>query len=171
MKRLLGILILSLLLYGNAYGKIFTLNRCWAPIEKNVYGDKVKNFKEFKKTKEIEDHIIKIDSEKKTIIKRYVLDDKKNIDTSDHNEILTYKISNFKNGIINGKFNYTSEPNTLRAITGYYNNQMITIDLNRREAAIWNPKQDKKTIKFDISCKLYKGSDDSMLRSILKMIN
>ena len=164
-------MILSLLLYGNAYGKIFTLNKCWVPIEKNVYGDKVKNFKEFKKTKEIEDHIIKIDSEKKTIVKRYVLDDKKNIDPFDQKKIFTYKISNFKNGIINGKFNYTSVRNSTEELLGYYRDQMITVDLNRRKAAIWNSTKDKKTIKFDISCKLYKGSDDSILRSILKMIN
>jgi hypothetical protein len=166
MKKFLGIMILSLLLYGNAYGKIFTLNKCWVPIEKNVYGDKVKNFKEFKITREIEDHIIKIDSEKKTIVKRYVLDDKKDIDPFDQKKnIFTYKISNFKNGIINGKFNYTS------FLGYYYRDQMITVDLNRRKAAIWNSTKDKKTIKFDISCKLYKGSDDSILRSILKMIN
>ena len=170
MKKLLSILVMSLLLHGNAYGKIFTLNKCWTPIEKNVYGDKVRNFKEFKKVKEIDDNIIKIDFEKKTIIKRYVPDDKKNIDTFEHNEILAYKISNFKNGIINGKFYSSSEPSTLRALTRN-KNQMITVDLNRRKAAIWVSKQDKKTIRFNISCKLYKGSEDSILRSILKMIN
>jgi hypothetical protein len=51
MKKLLGIVVLSLLLSGNAYAKIFVLNKCWEPIEKNAYGDKVKNFKEFKKIK------------------------------------------------------------------------------------------------------------------------
>ena len=52
---------------------MFVLNKCWTPIEKNAYGDKVKNFKEFKKNKKIEDYIIKIDTEKMTIVKRYVL--------------------------------------------------------------------------------------------------
>ena len=85
MKKLLGIMVLSLLLSGNAYAKIFVLNKCWEPIEKNAYGDKVKNFKEYKKVQKekfkntkyvFEDHIIKIDSEKMTIVKRYDTDDK-----------------------------------------------------------------------------------------------
>jgi len=163
MKKLLGIVVLGLLLGGNAYAKIFVLNKCWEPIEKNAYGDKVKNFKEYKKVQKekfkntkyvFEDNIIKIDSEKMTIVKKDIYkEDSWPFDT------IEFEIVNLKNNMIVGK----GKPP--------FSKKIINIDLNNKKAAIWNSKQDKKTIKFDISCKLYKGSDDSILRSILKMIN
>ena len=163
MKKLLSIIVLGLLLGGNAYAKIFVLNKCWEPIEKNAFGDKVKNFKEYKKVQKekfkntkyvFEDNIIKIDSEKMTIVKKDIYkEDSWPFDT------IEFEIVNLKNNMIVGK----GKPP--------FSKKIINIDLNNKKAAIWNSKQDKKTIKFDISCKLYKGSDDSMLRSILKMIN
>jgi len=180
MKKLLGIVVLGLLLSGNAYAKIFVLNKCWEPIEKNAYGDKVKNFKEFKKIKEIEDHIIKIDSEKMIIVKRYVHDDEKNINPSDRDRFIEFEIYNFKNNIIKGnvrdRWSLEEIINSQKKKDKYqtakeHHGKLINVDLNSKKAAIWNSKQDKETIKFDISCKLYEGSDDSILRSILKMIN
>ena len=163
MKKILGIIVLGLLLSGNAYAKIFVLNKCWQPIEKNAYRDKVKNFKEYKKVQKekfkntkyiFEDSIIKIDSEKMTIVKKDIYkEDSWPFDT------IEFEIVNLKNNMIVGK----GKPP--------FSKKIINIDLNNKKAAIWNSKQDKKTIKFDISCKLYKGSDDSILRSILKMIN
>jgi hypothetical protein len=72
---------------------------------------------------------------------------------------MEFEIINFKNNMLVGK----GKPP--------FSKQIININLNNKKAAIWNSKQDKKNIKFDISCKLYEGSDDSTLRSILKMIN
>lgn len=163
MKKLLGIVVISFMLSVNAYAKIFVLNKCWEPIEKNAYGDKVKNFKEYKKVQKekfkntkyvFEDNIIKIDSEKMTIVKKDIYkEDSWPFDT------IEFEIVNLKNNMIVGK----GKPP--------FSKKIINIDLNNKKAAIWNSKQDKKTIKFDISCKLYKGSDDSIMRSILKMIN
>ena len=128
-----------------------------------LIGDKVKNFKEYKKVQKekfkntkyvFEDNIIKIDSEKMTIVKKDIYkEDSWPFDT------IEFEIVNLKNNMIVGK----GKPP--------FSKKIINIDLNNKKAAIWNSKQDKKTIKFDISCKLYKGSDDSILRSILKMIN
>lgn len=180
MKKLFLTILFTLVLSGNVYAKIFVLNKCWDSIEKNVYGDKVRNFKEFKKIKEIKDHIIKIDSEKKTIVKIYVLDDEQNINPFDHDIFIEFEIYNFKNNIIKGKVRdkWTLEEiiNSQKKKDKYqtaieHRGKLIAVDLNKRKAAIWKPTQNKDTIKFNISCKLYKGSDDSILRSILKMIN
>ena len=145
----------------------FVLNKCWVPIEKNAYGDKVKNFKEFKKIKKIEDHIIKINVEKMTIIKRYVLAGEKDYYDPYHSRVnlINFKITNFKDNIIVGtnKFKKILKPED--------GNRMITVDLNSRKAAIWYSKQNQKTIKFNISCKVYKEYDNSILKSILKMLN
>jgi hypothetical protein len=163
MKKLLSILVMSLLFYSNAYAQIFVLNKCWEPIEKNAYGDKVKNFKEYKKvqkenfknTKHVfEDNIIKINSEKMTIVKKHLFKE-----NSWPFGTMEFQIISLKKNTIVGK----GKPP--------FSKQIININLNNKKAAIWNSKQDKKNIKFDISCKLYKGSDDSILRSILKMIN
>ena len=49
-------------------------NKCWQPIEKNAYGDKVKNFKEIKKLENIDDFIVKINTDSNSIIiKNYLL--------------------------------------------------------------------------------------------------
>ena len=156
-------MVMSLLLHGNAYAQIFVLNKCWEPIEKNAYGDKVKNFKEYKQVQNekfkntiyvFEDYIIKINSEKMTIVTKDLFKEE-----SWPFSTMEFEIINFKNNMLVGK----GKPP--------FSKKIINIDLNNKKAAIWNSKQDKETIKFDISCKLYKGSDDSMLRSILKMIN
>ena len=164
------IILFILIIFGwtnLALAEIFVLNKCWSPIEKNAYGDKVKNFKEFKKIKEIEDHIIKINAEKMTIIKRYVLAGEKDYYDPYHPRVnlIKFKISNFKDNIIVGtnKFKKILKPED--------GNRMITVDLNNRKAAIWYSKQNQKTIKFKISCKVYKESDNSTLKSILKMLN
>jgi hypothetical protein len=163
MKKLFLTILFTLVLSGNAYAKMFVLNKCWEPIEKNAYGDKVKNFKEYKQVQNekfkntiyvFEDYIIKINSEKMTIVTKDLFKEE-----SWPFSTMEFEIINFKNNMLVGK----GKPP--------FSKKIINIDLNNKKAAIWNTKQDKETIKFDISCKLYEGSDDSILRSILKMIN
>jgi hypothetical protein len=163
MKKLFLTILFTLVLSGNAYAKMFVLNKCWEPIEKNAYGDKVKNFKEYKQVQNekfkntiyvFEDYIIKINSEKMTIVTKDLFKEE-----SWPFSTMEFEIINFKNNMLVGK----GKPP--------FSKQIININLNNKKAAIWNSKQDKKDIKFDISCKLYEGSDDSTLRSILKMIN
>ena len=163
MKKLFLTILFTLVLSGNVYAKIFVLNKCWEPIEKNAYGDKVKNFKEYKQVQNekfkntiyvFEDYIIKINSEKMTIVTKDLFKEE-----SWPFSTMEFEIINFKNNMLVGK----GKPP--------FSKKIINIDLNNKKAAIWNTKQDKETIKFDISCKLYEGSDDSILRSILKMIN
>jgi hypothetical protein len=163
MKKLFLTILFTLVLSGNVYAKIFVLNKCWEPIEKNAYGDKVKNFKEYKQVQNekfkntiyvFEDYIIKINSEKMTIVTKDLFKEE-----SWPFSTMEFEIINFKNNMLVGK----GKPP--------FSKKIINIDLNNKKAAIWNSKQDKETIKFNISCKLYKGSDDSILRSILKMIN
>jgi hypothetical protein len=163
MKKLFLTILFTLVLSGNVYAKIFVLNKCWEPIEKNAYGDKVKNFKEYKQVQNekfkntiyvFEDYIIKINSEKMTIVTKDLFKEE-----SWPFSTMEFEIINFKNNMLVGK----GKPP--------FSKKIINIDLNNKKAAIWNSKQDKETIKFDISCKLYEGSDDSILRSILKMIN
>jgi hypothetical protein len=163
MKKLFLTILFTLVLSGNAYAKMFVLNKCWEPIEKNAYGDKVKNFKEYKQVQNekfkntiyvFEDYIIKINSEKMTIVTKDLFKEE-----SWPFSTMEFEIINFKNNMLVGK----GKPP--------FSKKIINIDLNNKKAAIWNSKQDKETIKFDISCKLYEGSDDSILRSILKMIN
>lgn len=163
MKKLFLTILFTLVLSGNAYAKMFVLNKCWEPIEKNAYGDKVKNFKEYKQVQNekfkntiyvFEDYIIKINSEKMTIVTKDLFKEE-----SWPFSTMEFEIINFKNNMLVGK----GKPP--------FSKKIINIDLNNKKAAIWNSKQDKETIKFDISCKLYEGSDDSTLRSILKMIN
>ena len=101
-----------------------------------------------------EDYIIKINSEKMTIVTKDLFKEE-----SWPFSTMEFEIINFKNNMLVGK----GKPP--------FSKKIINIDLNNKKAAIWNSKQDKETIKFDISCKLYEGSDDSILRSILKMIN
>ena len=163
MKKFFLTILFTLVLSGNVYAKIFVLNKCWEPIEKNAYGDKVKNFKEYKQVQNekfkntiyvFEDYIIKINSEKMTIVTKDLFKEE-----SWPFSTMEFEIINFKNNMLVGK----GKPP--------FSKKIINIDLNNKKAAIWNSKQDKETIKFDISCKLYEGSDDSILRSILKMIN
>lgn len=163
MKKLFLTILFTLVLSGNAYAKMFVLNKCWEPIEKNAYGDKVKNFKEYKQVQNekfkntiyvFEDYIIKINSEKMTIVTKDLFKEE-----SWPFSKMEFEIINFKNNMLVGK----GKPP--------FSKKIININLNNKKAAIWNSKQDKETIKFDISCKLYEGSDDSILRSILKMIN
>ena len=163
MKKLFLTILFTLVLSGNAYAKMFVLNKCWEPIEKNAYGDKVKNFKEYKQVQNekfkntiyvFEDYIIKINSEKMTIVTKDLFKEE-----SWPFSTMEFEIINFKNNMLVGK----GKPP--------FSKKIININLNNKKAAIWNSKQDKKNIKFDISCKLYEGSDDSTLRSILKMIN
>ena len=122
-----------------------------------------KNFKEYKQVQNekfkntiyvFEDYIIKINSEKMTIVTKDLFKEE-----SWPFSTMEFEIINFKNNMLVGK----GKPP--------FSKQIININLNNKKAAIWNSKQDKKNIKFDISCKLYEGSDDSTLRSILKMIN
>ena len=163
MKKFFLTILFTLVLSGNVYAKIFVLNKCWEPVEKNAYGDKVKNFKEYKQVQNekfkntiyvFEDYIIKINSEKMTIVTKDLFKEE-----SWPFSTMEFEIINFKNNMLVGK----GKPP--------FSKKIINIDLNNKKAAIWNSKQDKETIKFDISCKLYEGSDDSILRSILKMIN
>ena len=107
-------------------------------------------------------------------------DDEKNINPSNRDRFIEFEIYNFKNDIIKGKvrdsWDLEEIINSQKKKDKYqtaieHHGKLINVDLNSRKVAIWNPTQDKETIKLDISCKLYKGSDDSILRSILKMIN
>lgn len=164
MKNIILIFLFSFLLISNVKAEVFVLNECWAPIEKNAYGDKVKNFKEFKKNKKIEDYIIKIDTEKMTIVKRYVLPGD-NYDPFDprHN-LMSFDILDISNNKVVGKNEgYLSFKNP----GGYL---LIMVDLKNKKAGTWFSEESPNLIDYDISCKAYK-EDSLNLKSILKMLN
>ena len=107
MKKLFLTILFTLVLSGNAYAKMFVLNKCWEPIEKNAYGDKVKNFKEYKQVQNekfkntiyvFEDYIIKINSEKMTIVTKDLFKEE-----SWPFSTMEFEIINFKNNMLVGK--------------------------------------------------------------------
>jgi hypothetical protein len=143
----------------------FVLNKCWAPIEKNAYGDKVKSFKEFKKIKKIKDYIIKVDTKKKKIVKRYMLPGDKFDPFDPRHNSQSFNIIDTSNNVIVGKNEgYVSFKNP----GGYL---LIKVDLKNKRAGTWFSEEDKNSIDFHLSCKTYKGSNNSILKSILKMLN
>lgn len=144
--------------------EMFVLNKCWTPIEKNAYGDKVKNFKEFKKNKKIEDYIIKIDTEKMTIVKRYVLPGDYYDPFDPRLNLMSFDILDISNNKVVGKNEgYLSFKNP----GGYL---LIIVDLKNKKAGTWLSEESPNLIDYHISCKAYK-EDILNLKSILKMLN
>ena len=164
-KKILSIAFLLLVFAENAYAETFVLNKCWAYIEKNAYGDKVKSFKEFKKIKKIKDYIIKVDTKKKKIVKRYVLPGDKFDPFDPRQKLQSFNIIDTSNNVIVGKNEgYVSFKNP----GGYL---LIMVDLKNKRAGTWFSEEDQNSIDFHLSCKTYKGSNNSILKSILKMLN
>ena len=77
MIKLLVIIVLGLLWSGSVYAETIVFHKCWEPRIKNAYGDKVKSFKEFSKylnkSRDFKDYIIKIDTDKSSILSRFIL--------------------------------------------------------------------------------------------------
>jgi hypothetical protein len=158
MIKLLVIIVLGLLWSGSVYAETIVFHKCWEPRIKNAYGDKVKSFKEFSKylnkSRDFKDYIIKIDTDKSSILSRFILSN--GFDPIDpKTEYSNYVIVENRGTFIIGKKVY--HPNKGR---------MIAIDLEKKQAGYWvgNIKNFKK---FYTSCKLYKGGS-SILESILK---
>ena len=168
MKKLVSIFVFIFLWSSVSIAETIVFNKCWEPIEKNAYGDKVKNFKEFKKLKNIDDFIVKINTDSNSIVIKNVID-RDGFDPFDPRLKTTeYKINYLTKDIAVGyRIKYAEGTYT----KGINRNLNVTVDLNKHKLYFWTKKKPKEFYS-KISCKLYKGTNSgSFLHKILKMLN
>ena len=73
-KKSITLIILCWLYSESVFAETIVLHKCWTPIVKNAYGDKIKNFKEYSKYQKktfsrakFQDYIIKVNIENSKI--------------------------------------------------------------------------------------------------------
>ena len=163
-KKFIALIILCWLYSESVLAETIVLHKCWTPIVKNAYGDKIKNFKEYSKYQKktfsrakFQDYIIKVNIENSKIESQLLYESDDPFITSSMGNYSRYEITEKDEYLFLGK--KVNTPNKGR---------MIAVDVDKKKAGTWTG--DIKNFKFTVNCKMYKSSN-SILKSILKKIN